>query len=323
MQVKKNEPHNNIPRLQTSLFTLRYLSTWIGMGLLYVLTVTPIRLQLALGSMLGSILINFSPQRKKIAEINLRLCFSDKTDEEISKMLNETFKDLGRGLFETGIAWWRSDNFVDNLITKSNNLELLDKETEGVLILIKHSTHLELDVRIISRRLKIGGMYKIQKNGVMNYLMTRGRNNYVTGAVTNLQTKRGLVWLKKGLKFLYAADQDYGGKVSDFVPFFGIKTATVKLPGELCEKGTRVLFANVMRVKSGYEISLEDLGINENKKDFLKKMNAYYEASILKTPTQYLWMHRRFKTRPEEEANIYPYWKRREERRERNRKKRI
>ena len=50
-------------------------------------------------------------------------------------------------------------------------------------------------------------------------------------------------------------------------------------------------------------------------------MNDFYEKAILKAPTQYFWMHRRFKNRPEGEEGFYPYWKKREERREKERKK--
>ena len=52
-------------------------------------------------------------------------------------------------------------------------------------------------------------------------------------------------------------------------------------------------------------------------------MNQTYEKSILKAPTQYFWMHRRFKTRPEGEEGFYPDWKRREARRERERNKKV
>ena len=52
-------------------------------------------------------------------------------------------------------------------------------------------------------------------------------------------------------------------------------------------------------------------------------MNNFYQKAILETPTQYFWMHRRFKTRPEGEEGFYPHWKRREARRERERNKKV
>jgi len=323
MKDSKNEPHNNEVKLELSMLSPSYLLTWLGTGFLYVLTLLPIKIQLFLGGQLGSILLFISPQRKNITQINLQLCFPEKTQIELEKMVKEVFKDIGKGLIETGIAWWKSDRFIDKLITKKTDFEHLDSNNEGCLILLKHSTHAELDIRIISRLLRVGGMYKTQTNKVMNYLMIKARNKYLIGTVTNRQTRRGLKWLRNGLKFLYAADQDYGAKGSEFVPFFGIQAATITLPSDLFKKGTRVYFFNVIRVNSSYEITLSEFSQQTDKDGFLNEMNNFYQKAILETPTQYFWMHRRFKTRPEGEEGFYPHWKRREARRERERNKKV
>jgi len=323
MKGSKNEPHNNEVKLELSMLSPSYLLTWLGTGFLYVLTFCPVKIQLFLGGQLGSILLFISPQRKNITKINLQLCFPDKTPIELEKMVKEVFKDIGKGLIETGIAWWKSDRFIDKLITKKTDFEHLDSNNEGCLILLKHSTHAELDIRIISRLLRVGGMYKTQTNKVMNYLMIKARNKYLIGTVTNRQTRRGLKWLRNGLKFLYAADQDYGTKGSEFVPFFGIQAATITLPSDLFKKGTRVYFFNVIRVNSSYEITLGEFSQQTDRDDFLNEMNNFYQKAILETPTQYFWMHRRFKTRPEGEEGFYPHWKRREARRERERNKKV
>ena len=322
MKANKNEPYNNKVKFEASMLTPRYCITWMGMGFLYLLTLCPIKFQLFLGSQLGLILLFLSPQRKRIAEINLQLCFPNQMEKEVKKMVKEVFKDIGKGLLETGMAWWKSDQFIDKLITKKSNFELINGNDEGCLILLKHSTHAELDIRIISRLLRVGGMYKTQTNKVMNYLMIKARNKYLIGTVTNRQTRRGLKWLRNGLKFLYAADQDYGTKGSEFVPFFGIQAATITLPSDLFKKGTRVYFFNVIRVNSSYEITLSEFSQQTDKDGFLNEMNNFYQKAILETPTQYFWMHRRFKTRPEGQEGFYPHWKRREARKERERKKR-
>ena len=323
MKDSKNEPHNNEVKLELSMLSPSYLLTWLGTGLLYVLTLLPIKIQLFLGGQLGSILLFISPQRKNITQINLQLCFPEKTQIELEKMVKEVFKDIGKGLIETGIAWWKSDRFIDKLINKKTDFEHLDSNNEGCLILLKHSTHAELDIRIISRLLRVGGMYKTQTNKVMNYLMIKARNKYLIGTVTNRQTRRGLKWLRNGLKFLYAADQDYGAKGSEFVPFFGIQAATITLPSDLFKRGTKVYFFNVIRVNSSYEITLDEFSQQTDKDGFLNEMNNFYQKAILETPTQYFWMHRRFKTRPEGEEGFYPHWKRREARRERERNKKV
>jgi len=323
MKVDKNEPYNNEVSFEAAMLSPRYFLTWLGMGLLYLTSLLPIQLQLFLGQLLGLILYASGTHRKKIVEVNLKLCFPNKTEKEQKEMVKEVFKDMGKGLLETGIAWWRSDKFIEKLIIKQSNFELLDEVNEGCIILLKHSTHAELDIRMTSTVFEAGGMYKTQTNKVMNYLMIKARNKYLMGTVTNRQTRRGIRFLNNSLKFMYAADQDYGTKGAEFVPFFDIPAATVTLPSDLFKKGTKVFFFNVVRISSGYEISLEDIGAKANEENFLKLMNETYEEAILKEPTQYFWMHRRFKNRPEGEEGFYPYWKKREERREKKRNKKV
>mgnify|MGYP001348125862 FL=1 len=323
MKADRAEPYNNEVSFEASMLSPVYFLTWLGVGLLYLISLLPIQLQLFLGKILGKALYTIGLHRKKIVEVNLKLCFPDKTEEERERMVKEVFEDMGRGLLETGIAWWRSDRFIEKLITKKSNFELLENVTEGCLILLKHSTHAELDIRMTSRLVNAGGMYKNQTNKVMNYLMIKARNKYLIGTVTNRQTRRGMKFLRNGLKFLYAADQDYGTKGAEFVPFFGVPAATVTLPSDLYNKGTKVFFFNVVRVNSGYEITLEALGADSSEQDFLNLMSQCYEKAILKAPTQYFWMHRRFKNRPEGEEGFYPYWKKREEKRARERNKKV
>ena len=322
MKVDKKEPYNNEVSFEASMLSPRYFLTWFGMGLLYLISLSPIQLQLFLGKLLGLTLYVSGTHRKKIVEVNLKLCFPNKSEEERKEMVKEVFKDMGKGLLETGIAWWRSDKFIKKLITKQESFELLDEVNEGCIILLKHSTHAELDIRMTSSIFEAGGMYKEQTNKVMNYLMIKARNKYLMGTVTNRQTRRGIRFLNNRLKFLYAADQDYGTKGAEFVPFFGVQAATVTFPSDLLKKGTKIFFFNVVRVGFGYEITLEDIGSKANETNFLKLMNETYENAILKEPTQYFWMHRRFKNRPEGEEDFYPYWKKREERRKKKRNKR-
>ena len=319
MKADKKEFYNNEVSFEASMLSPRYFLTWLGMGLLYLTSLLPIQLQLFLGQLLGLILYASGTHRKKIVEVNLKLCFPNITEGTRKEMVKEVFKDMGKGLLETGIAWWRSDKFIEKLITKKSNFERLNEINEGCIILLKHSTHAELDIRMTSRIFEAGGMYKEQTNKVMNYLMIKARNKYLFGTFTNRQTRRGLRFLNNGIKFMYAADQDYGTKGAEFVPFFGVPAATVTLPSDLFKKGTKIFFFNVVRVGSGYEITLEDIGSKANEENFLQMMNQTYKEAILKEPTQYFWMHRRFKNRPKGEEGFYPYWKKREERRKKKR----
>ena len=200
------------------------------------------------------------------------------------------------------------------------NGDLLENQVGGVLVLIKHSTHLELDLRLLSQFFNLTGMYKSQSNAVLNYVMIKARDNYIEASLTNKEGLKAARWIKSGKIFLYAADQDYGQNVSEMVPFFGHHAATVTFPALFSKKNTKIIFADVSNVKGTYEIELKELHSSQNRYEFLKRMNALYQEFILKEPEGYLWMHRRFKSGLHE--NIYPKWSSRDKKREKRRLKR-
>ena len=217
-----------------------------------------------------------------------------------------------------GLSWWARDKRIEGFLTSYSNKELLNngiKNKKGILVLIKHSTHLELDLKLISSICDMGGMYRPQKNLVINYFMTKSRNSFLNGIVSNAEARRGIIWVKKGLKFFYAADQDYGKRVSEFIPFFGKEAATVTLPGDLASKGIDVIFADVRREKYNYKVRLHKFTEIGSRKEFLLEMNKHYEKVISEAPEEYLWIHRRFKSIKKGKESIYPSLKKRESRR--------
>ena len=81
--------------------------------------------------MLGFIFFVVSKERKRIALINLKLCFPKLEEQEINKLLKENFKNLGKGILEMGIAWWSNQTRLQNLITDYSNKELLKKPSKN------------------------------------------------------------------------------------------------------------------------------------------------------------------------------------------------
>ena len=272
MNINKSIPHNQDPNFKLSLLNPKYLPTWLGMGFIYLCKFLPYKFIMFLGTLLGYLLLRVSPHRKKIAKTNIQLCFPEKNEKEIHDLLKSHFKNMGIGVFEIAIAWWSSKRTIDNLKLSSKNFNIFNEldESQGVLILIKHSTHVELDIRLMAQELKIGGMYKPQSNEVMNYLMIRARNKYVTGAIHNHQAKQAIKWINNGQKFLYAADQDYGEKNSQFIPLFGVDAATVTFPERLSKSGVKIVMANVSRGLEGFNlesVSYTHLRAHETRED--------------------------------------------------------
>ncbi len=321
MNTDKTTPYNQDPKFKFSLLHPKYVPTWIGMGFIYLCKFLPYKVLIYLGTLFGYLLYGVSPHRKQIAEANIKLCFPDKSQIEIHDLVKDHFKNIGIGIFEIAIAWWSSDKTIENLKRSSKNLDIfkeLDKE-KGVLILIKHSTHVELDIRLMAKEIELGGMYKPQSNEVMNYLMIRARNKYVVGAIHNHQAKQAIQWINNGQKFLYAADQDYGEKNSQFIPFFGIDAATVTFPEKLSRSGVKIVMANVSKNLEGFDLEFHEIADYKEEGSVLKEVNQFYENYILKSPENFLWTHRRFKSRPQGQESIYSEWKSRDKRRKKKR----
>ena len=317
----------NLPNLMSeannkfspSLLSLKSIVIWSGMGLLRIISLLPYEILMRLGDTLGLLIYKLSPHRKEISAINIKRCLQ-KEGDELNKFVKANFQAVGRGIFEMAIGWWASDKRILNIKTRLINSHLLENRVEGALLLIKHSTHLELDLRLLSQCFNLTGMYKSQSNAVLNYVMIKARNNYIEASLTNKEGLKAARWIKSGKIFLYAADQDYGQNVSEMVPFFGNHAATVTFPALFCKKETKIIFADVSNVKGTYEIELKELHSSQNQYEFLKGMNDLYREFILKEPEGYLWMHRRFKSGLHE--NIYPKWSSRDRKREKRRLKR-
>ena len=316
MNHLKSLPEKTEPSLIKALSSFKSILTWLGIGLLRLTSYLPYSILMNLGDGIGSLIYKVSPHRREISEINIKLCL-DVKDNELDKLVKENFQAIGRGIFEMAIAWWSSDKRIKKLDTRVLNKELLEDTQAGALVLIKHSTHLELDLRLLSQHFDLTGMYKSQTNEAINYVMVRARNNYIQGSLTNREAMKAVRWIRSGKNFLYAADQDYGLKVSKMVPFFGQTAATVTFPALFLKKEIKIVLANVSKIDDTYEIEIKNIDSSVSEEEFLFEMNKTYEEFIKKDPSGYLWMHRRFKSGQAE--SLYPKWTSRERRREKRR----
>ena len=286
------------------------------MGLLRIISLLPYEILMRLGDSVGLLIHKVSFHRKEISSINIRRCLK-KEGDELNQFVKSNFKAVGRGIFEMAIAWWSSDERIKKLDTRVLNKRLLEDTQTGALVLIKHSTHLELDLRLLSQHFDLTGMYKSQTNKAINYVMVRARNNYIQGSLTNREAMKAVRWIRSGKNFLYAADQDYGLKVSKMVPFFGQTAATVTFPALFLKKEIKIVLANVSKIDDTYEIEIKNIDSSTSEEEFLFEMNKTYEEFIKKDPSSYLWMHRRNKSGQVE--SLYPQRTSRERRREKRR----
>lgn len=296
------------PKFERELLHPRYWLTWLGLGVLYILVLLPYPWLYKFGTWLGRTAMKFMKRRVKISLRNLELCFPEMSEAERRAKVAKNFESVGMGLIETGMAWfwptWRINRWC-----KAEGLENIAKaqqEGKGVLLIGLHFLTLELGARIFGVHNPGVGVYRPNDNKVVDWMQTWGRLRSNKYMLDRKDVKGMIRALKEGEIVWYAPDHDYGPRSSVFVPLFAVEqAATTTGTYILARMGKPAIIPfNAVRAEdgSGYimviQPRLEDFPL-ENETVAAIAMNKVVEQEILRAPTQYMWMHRRFKTRPE------------------------
>lgn len=313
------------PGFRAAMLHPRYWPMWAGLGLLWLLIQLPYPTILVLGRLLGRIMLHIMPERRHIAETNLRLCFPDWSDDRRERVLHENFESNGIALFEMAMAWWWPAKRLARLahVEGLEHLQRAAADGRGVVLMSMHFTTLEIGAALLSQKATIDGMYREHANAAFDFVQRRGRERHNADAIAveREDVRSMLKSMRSGRAIWYAPDQDYGRKASVFVPFFGVQAATVTATSTFARLGKALVIPFTqtrLPGARGYLLTvhppLEGFPSGDETPDALR-INQWVESAIVEQPEQYMWVHRRFKTRPEGEARPYPKRKRRKRRR--------
>ena len=302
------------PDFKPSYFLPKYWLTWIGVIVLYTISWLPYRFQLWLGKMIGRLLIKLGYSRIKIAKRNLALCFPEKSEDERAVILKKNVENTGIALLETGMGWWWPNWRIKKKITVEGleHLQQLQAQGKGVLVLTMHYLSAEMVCRGIGIEHPMVVFYRPNNNALMEFFQFHGRNRSNKYMLGKRDVKGLIKALRDGESCIYLPDQDYGRNKSLFVPFYGIDAATTT--GTMIfakQKNTEVVMMTPTRNNdgSGYTISFsppwDNFPTGDDENDLIR-INSELEKAIAYKPEQYMWVHRRFKTRPNEnDASLY------------------
>ncbi|AMX03242.1 LpxL/LpxP family Kdo(2)-lipid IV(A) lauroyl/palmitoleoyl acyltransferase [Microbulbifer thermotolerans] len=318
------------PRFRAALLYPRYWPTWLLFGFWFLVAQLPYRWQLGLGRVLGRLMLRLAPARRTIAERNLVLCLPELSAAERADLLRRNFESNGIALMETGMAWFRSSRWLRKRFTIEGLEYLREPQSrgQGVVLMAMHFTTLELGAAFMAMCHKVDGMYRPHKNPVYDYMQRKGRERHGEDSeVYQRKDVRGMLRaLKRGRAVWYAPDQDYGIKQGVFAPLFGIPAATVTGTSRFARVGRALVVPyTTTRVDDGcgYRVKIyppiEEIPSGDELKDAIL-VNQFVEARIRENPAQYMWVHRRFKTRPEGEPNVYEGVRKKKKKRRKNRR---
>ena len=290
----------------------KYWPTWVGILFLRCIALLPFKLGLLLGRGIGRVLYVLLPRRRRITDINAQLCFPELSETERKQFVKDVFRDNAIGIVETSWAYWgNTASFFER--TEYEGMELIDEalqEGKGLVLLGGHYSTLDLGGALLDLYgSPVITMYRRHNNPLMEEVIRRGRANWST-PVERKNLREIIRQLRDNKVIWYGPDQDFGRKNSVFVPFFNQTAATITSTTKMVKLNDSPILCFQQRRRednSGYVITitpLEGFPSGDETQDALL-MNQAIERGIRKAPTQYMWVHQRFKTQPDGHDNPY------------------
>ena len=291
----------------------------LALGLLWLLHWLPLPWLAALAHRLGSLLYHVAGSRRKVGLRNLELCFPDMPAAEREALLKQHFQWLTQSLLDRAVLWWASPERIKSLIQVEGDIDLAERvyQTEGraTMWLCPHFVGLDVaGATILLCQARPGAsIYQAQSHPLMDKLMKRGRLRFGDAQIfpRSDSVKPLLRAIKEGRGFFNLPDMDFGSKDAAFVPFFGVPAATLLAPSKLARALDMVVqpvVAQMLGGGQGYRVRFLAPWSDWPSDDALadaQRMNAWIEAVVRADPAQYLWVHKRFKTRPPGEPGLY------------------
>ena len=283
------------------------------LGVARALSLLPYSAQLSLGRTLGYSVGRFSAYRRHVVRTNLEICFPGLDDRHRMDLERAVFGSFGMGVFETFMAWWWPEHRLAGLarVEGVENLAAAQDRGTGVLLVSAHMTCLELCGRLLQQQVKTAFVYREQQDPLLETIWRRTRDRYSRGGATRHDLRTMIRILKRNEVLWFAPDQDYGAKHSTFVSFFGVPAATVTSVSRLAKiSGALVVPFQTQRLPGAkgyllrFEPALEEFPGGDRDAD-AQRINRIIERWIREDPEQYLWSHRRFKTRPPGQLKYY------------------
>ena len=297
------------PKFSLAFLGPRYWLVWLGVILLYVVTWLPFPAIRGLGRGTGWLLGKLAKSRVKVARRNIQLCYPQMSAEAQEKLVKHNLRRAGMAVYETAMGWWWPDWRVrkHGTVEGFEHVEAILAANKGVFGMALHNMNLEFACRILGLKYPSIAFYRKHNNPLMDYLQYHGRARSNKYMIHKRNARALIAALDAGELCLYLPDQDYGRSQSVFVPFAGVEetattTATMMfirrtnsesliVTSQYAEKGYKVKFYPPMpQLKELEDVPALTL-LNQNIADIINEQ-----------PESYLWMHKRFKTRPDPEA---------------------
>ncbi|RIY42316.1 lysophospholipid acyltransferase family protein [Neopusillimonas maritima] len=277
----------------------------------------PTRTRLRWGRILGWLTPRLMRSRAHIVRTNLRLCFPNLTDKEREALLHRHFYLLAQSIIDRGLIWFGEPDRVARTV-KISGLEHFDallQANRKILVLAPHFVGLDAaGSRLTMHSKRTATFYTPSSDPDVDALMQEGRSRFNESfLISRKDGIRGLIrLLRQGIPIYYLPDMDFGPKGAVFVPFFGVPAATLPSTAQIAQSWDASVLPIIsnLDLKTGvYNVRIlppvSDFPGNDDLSAATARINRLIEDWVREDPAQYYWVHRRFKTRPNDGPKPY------------------
>lgn len=282
---------------------------YIVIGLIKLFGFIPFQQAQKFGQWLGKQAYKRPTNMRRIAQINIGLCFPELSAVEQDKLVQAALVETAKSGAEMGVMWGAGPDKGRNLVRKVHNLEALTdalNSGKGVLLSAPHLGNWEVMNHVATMYATVTALYKPAKNKVLDRWMRESRQK--TGGLLVPASREGIkamfVALEKGQLAGILPDQEPKERSGVVAPFMGVDTLTPKLPHELLIKtGARAVFGFAKRLPNaeGFEVYFftpDDDIYSEDVQVSAASMNRVIEKMVRLAPEQYQWTYKRFRRGP-------------------------
>ncbi|MCK9515709.1 MAG: lipid A biosynthesis acyltransferase [Ottowia sp.] len=283
-----------------------------GVAFMRMLALLPLPAVRGLGAALGHLLYWVLRSRRRVALVNLRLCFPELGERARRRLVHRNFVVFCQAALDRSWVWHAPADVLRKRIRIEGNVDDLTREG-AVVLFAPHFYGMDAGGSAIMLQVDRPGctIYSSQPSRVLDAWIRAGRSRF--GDITLVSRQDGVRAavraLRQGRMLYLLPDMDLGRPESVFVPFFGVPAATVPVLPRLARLGNaRVVPVITRMTRDGYAVRIhpawQDYPTDDATAD-TARMNLELQRYIEAMPEQYYWVHRRFKTRPEGEPPVY------------------
>ena len=286
--------------------------TFVGIALMRLLAFMPLRVVRGLGALLGWALYLLVSSRRRVVTINLMLCFKELSAPEIRQLTQQTFVYFAQAWLDRSWVWHAPRSWLLRRVTMTGAVgEIIGNEP--TVVFTPHFVGMDAAWAgmVLRQPRQSVTIYTDQSNKQVDSWILKGRSRWgfmrLLGRASGV--KPVIAAVRAGEPLYLLPDMDFGPVDSIFVPFYGVPTATVPSLSRFARLGrAKVVPAVVTMTRSGYELRIHTAWPNFPTDDIAADtalMNRHLESYINQNPAQYYWVHKRFKTRPPGEPEVY------------------